>query len=149
MTPISNIRGRAARLGRLDFGDTNDEPDINLMPLIDVVLIVLIFFITTTSFIPPLGVDIERVTAEQVTRQSENSARIVLTADNTVIFNGARYTPAALADVLAALRADRPQLSVVIAADQRARAATLLNMIDRLRKIGVEHIALGAETAQP
>lgn len=145
-------------------GEAVDEPDINLMPLIDVVLIVLIFFITTTSFIPPYGVNIERPVADSASHQNENSVRIALTADNAVIFGGVRYTPDTLADALSQQwqqreqereqqrgqqRAAHREMTVVVDADRRASVAVLLEVINRLQAIGIEHISLGAEVSEP
>lgn len=133
---------------RADRDATADEPSINLTPLLDVVLIVLVFFIATASFIPPHGVDIRPAASERATLRDENSVRIALTSDGRIHFNDAYHTPQSLVQALSELPG-QSGLAVIIDADRNARVDALLDLIGRLQTAGVSDISLGAERAPP
>lgn len=139
---------RVLRRGRTIIDGAEREPDndtVNLTPLIDIVLIILIFFIMTATFDKMSGVEIERATADSAA--SVVGVRIRLTENRLIYWDAVRMSIAELSVRLKARLADEPDLSVIIEADRRADVETLLNVIDLVRDAGAERVLLGAAFA--
>ena len=122
-----------------------DEAEINITPMLDVVFIMLIFFIVTTSFVKEIGVDVNRPqnAPEEVKQLSEVIAiRIQATGE---IFVQERQVDirAIRANVESAL-ASKPDASVVVIAHRAADAGLLVRVIDQARVAGAENVSLAA-----
>ncbi len=119
------------------------EPTVNLTPLIDVVLIILVFFIATASLTPFWGVEIERGLMSEADIQDNNSMRIALNSSGTIHFADRELSFDELTALLHKKIKHNPQLAVVIDADKRADVASLLAVIDAARNAGARHVSLG------
>jgi biopolymer transport protein ExbD len=128
---------------------TEDETELNMTPMLDIVFIMLIFFIVTSSFIKETGVEVERPAAATATRQEHGSILIAITADNGIWVDRRRVEPAALGVVIERLHAENPEGTVVVQADRAARAGLLVQVIDQARRAGVEDVAIAAELREP
>lgn len=119
--------------------------EINVAPLIDMVFILLIFFLVTTSFVRETGVQVEKpraVTAADLERQS---ILISLSAEGRIYMGGEEH---GLLSVRAAVHeelARRPAKLVVIIADGRSRHASLIDLVDECKLAGAKTISLAAE----
>ncbi len=120
------------------------ENEINLTPMLDVVFIMLIFFIVTASFIQETGIDVNKPEAAKT--QPQNDANILVVIDeNSDIWIGRRLIdPRAIRANLERLHAENPDGSVVILADKRSFNNTLVQVMDASRQAGVYNIALAA-----
>jgi len=130
------------RRGHLEEG--SDEADINLAPMLDIVFIMLIFFIVTTSFVREAGIDVNRPTAQ--TAQPRESANILIAlAPNGEIWIDKRAVD--IRSVRAAverLRAENPEAAVVIQGDREAQIGLLVRVMDQVRLAGIANLSIAA-----
>lgn len=118
--------------------------ELNIAPLIDMVFILLIFFLVTTSFVKETGIDVSRPTAS--TAVSQSKATILIGIDNTNrIFIDHREIDvrAVRANVERAL-AENPEGSVVVVADKASSTGTAIVVMDGCRIAGAKNVSLAA-----
>ena len=121
-----------------------EENEINLTPMLDVVFIMLIFFIVTASFIKEAGIDVER--PDTFTAESQDDAAILIAiSPNDEIWVDRRETePTALRGTIERLHAENPKGSVVIQADKKSTNEMLVTVMDAARAAGVYNVSLAA-----
>ncbi|MEM8814371.1 MAG: biopolymer transporter ExbD [Pseudomonadota bacterium] len=124
--------------------DTQDE--INLTPMLDVVFIMLIFFIVTASFIRETGLDLSRSDANKEPVPAAENILVSIAEDNAIWIDGRLIDPRAVTANIARLRAERPTSTVIVQAARRSSNKTLVRVIDASRLAGAYDIAL-AESA--
>ncbi len=122
-----------------------EESEINMTPMLDIVLIMLIFFIVTSSFVKESGVEVERPAAATATRQEQGNILIAITSENVIWVDRREVEPPALGVVIERLQAENPGGTVVVQADRAARAGLLVQVIDQVRRAGIEDVAVAAE----
>ena len=125
---------------------TEDEAVIDLTPLMDIVFIMLIFFIVTTSFIKESGVDINRPTANTAERKERGNILIAITANDEVWIDKRRVDIRAVRANVERLKAENPEGAVVIQADKDSRNGLLVQVMDQARLAGVTNISIAATT---
>ena len=125
--------------------DDDDESEVNLTPMLDVVFIMLIFFIVTASFVKEAGIDVNKPQA--VTSQPKEQANILIAidAEGNVWMDGRNVDPRAVRAHIERMHAENPQGTVVIQADRDSRNEVLVQVMDASRLAGVYEIALAAE----
>ena len=101
-----------------DDPTTEDETGIDLTPMLDVVFIMLIFFIVSATFVKEAGVDVQRPEATTAERQDLANILIAITPEDDVWIDGNRIDERDMATVIKRLHAENPQGSVVVQADQ-------------------------------
>lgn len=124
--------------------------ELNIAPLIDMVFILLIFFLVTTSFLKETGVDISRPTASTAVSKTKTTILIGITKDSTIhIDQRAVDIRAVRANVERAL-AENPDGSVVIVADKESLTGLVINVMDACKLAGAENVSIAASrgTAQ-
>lgn len=121
-----------------------DEGGIDLTPMLDVVFIMLIFFIVTASFIKEAGVDITRPKAETADKQDKANIFVALTPGDEIWIDRKKVSPAQLRPVLERLKAENPQGSMVIQADRESKANLLMQVMDAAREAGLTEVAVAA-----
>lgn len=127
------------------LGQEQDDTEVNLTPMLDVVFIMLIFFIVTTSFVRESGIEVDPPQAATAAVQSQAGILVAISAEGNVWVDREMVSLAALGPTVARMMAERPQASVVIQADQAARSGRLVEVMDRLRQSGITRMALAAE----
>lgn len=121
----------------------NDESnEINLTPMLDVVFIMLIFFIVTTSFIKESGIEIQRPESSAATPRPDAQVLVAITPEGAVWVDGQPIDMHRLGGAVADLVSDGG--SVVIQADRDATTGILIEVMDRLREAGVDQVAVAA-----
>lgn len=124
----------------------DDDDEINLTPMLDVVFIMLIFFIVTASFIKETGIDVSRPEARQADTP-ENAAILVAISDkNEIWIDGRMIDPRAVRANIERLRSENPDGSVVIQADKQSNNNTLVQVMNSAREAGIYDISLAADT---
>ena len=73
---------------RRNLADAEESIELNLIPLIDVIMFLLIFFISTTSFIEEPGVDVEKPRASTADQLAKNSIIFAVTSDGRIAYGG-------------------------------------------------------------
>ena len=127
---------------------THDSPateEPNVAPLIDIVFILLIFFVVTTTFSKELGIDVERPSAGSASEQAQNVVRVAVGRGGEVAVDG-RPTSfwrlgAEVEDVLSV----SSEKSVLLVADQAVEAKMLVEVMDICRQVGATKIAVAVE----
>ncbi len=122
-----------------------EEGAVDLTPMLDVVFIMLIFFIVTASFIKEAGVDVNRPRAE--TAENQNVAVLVaINADNSVWMDGRRVDIRSVRANIERLHAENPEGAVVIQADELASVKTFTEVLDQARQVvPPERVTLATE----
>ncbi len=124
--------------------EEEEEIGIDLTPLMDIVFIMLIFFIVTTSFVKESGVEVNRPTASTAQRKERGNILIAITADGRIWIDKRQVDPRAVRAHVARFRAENPKASVVIQADRDSRNGLLVQVMDQVRLAGVHSISIAA-----
>ena len=130
------------------FADTEsqqEESEINITPMLDVVFIMLIFFIVTASFVKEAGIDVNRPDAQTAELKEKANILIAITAQNHIFVDRRRVDPRAVRANIERLHAENPQGTVVIQADKEAKTETLIQVMDASRQAGVFDVAIAAQ----
>ena len=122
-----------------------EEEEINITPMLDVVFILLIFFIVTANFIKEPGLEVNRPDSE--TAEPTENAAILIAVGNAgeIYMDGRRIDKRQVKANVVRLLAENPQGSVVIQADEKATADTIMAVMDGARAAGVYNISLASE----
>ena len=121
------------------------ESEVNLTPMLDVVFIMLIFFIVTASFVKESGIEITRPGAATAVRKERGNILIAITANDQIWMNRRQVDPRALRANIERMHAENPQGSVVIQADKAAKTGLLVQVMDAARSAGVKEVSLAAD----
>lgn len=133
--------------GGTDFDDEGEITGINVTPLVDVTLVLLIIFMVTTSIITnPEGLRVDKPEAATGQSQDRASILIVCRKDGTTAVDGKEMTTdAQIRDAITdALVADR-ELQGIVQCDTKAEVGRMVHLIDLLRESGVKKYAIATE----
>jgi biopolymer transport protein ExbD len=127
--------------------DTSEEAEINITPMLDIVFIMLIFFIVTTSFVKEYGIDMSRPSNQPPKTENLSEVVFVKIDDSGQIFVKDRLTDirAVRANIESGL-ALMPDASVVVAASRNSDAGILVRVVDQARVAGAGQVSLVALT---
>ena len=125
-----------------------EESEVNLTPMLDVVFIMLIFFIVTASFVKEAGIDVTRPPAATAERKERGNIMVAITANDQIWIDRRQVDPRAMRANLERLHAENPQGSVVIQADKDSKNGLLVQVMDAARLAGISSVALAAEVVQ-
>ena len=130
-----------------DIHVDEDENEINLTPMLDVVFIMLIFFIVTASFIKEAGIDVNRPDAPVTESTPEEANILVLINANDEIWIDRRLIdPRAVRANIERLHAENPKGSIVIQADKESTNEALVVVMEAAKQAGVTNVAIAAVT---
>jgi biopolymer transport protein ExbD len=121
------------------------ESEVNLTPMLDVVFIMLIFFIVTASFVKESGIEISRPGASTAVRKEKGNILIAISANDQIWMNRRQVDPRALRANIERAHAENPQGAVVIQADKAAKTGLLVQVMDAARQAGVKDVSLAAD----
>ncbi len=113
--------------------DEAEMSDINISPMIDMVFILLIFFIVTTVFVQEPGVEVEREIARSAIDLKKNSILIAITPDGNVVYGGSEIGVVGVRGVVKRLTADNKRMPVILQADRAAPSDTVIRVIDEAK----------------
>jgi biopolymer transport protein ExbD len=122
-----------------------EEDDINMTPMLDIVFIMLIFFIVTASFTKESGVDVNRPSASTAEVKERGNIMVAITDDGQIWIDNRQVDPRALRANIERLHAENPQGSVVIQADTNSKNGLLVEVMDAARMAGVFNVSLAAQ----
>lgn len=134
-----------APLGNLFQEDEAEE--INMTPMLDVVFIMLIFFIVTASFVKEAGIDVNRPEAATAVKKERASILVAISDKGEIWINKRQVDARAVQANIERLKAENPQGSVVIQADKKATTDTLIKVMDAARAAGVFDVSIAAQEA--
>ena len=132
-----------ARKHNFNLGGEEEESSIDLTPMLDVVFIMLIFFIVTASFIKEAGLDVNRPDAPVTESQPEEAnILVVVDANNDIYIDRRLIDPRAVRANIERLHAENPSGSVVIQPNPRSANKMLVTIMDAARLAGVYSISI-------
>jgi len=118
------------------IGQEEDEADIDLTPMLDVVFIMLIFFIVTASFLREFGVDATKPPSVQQTQTESKSIAIKIFSSGDIIIDGLNVDPRAVSAHIIRRKAENPDSTIAVLAGKRARTELVVGVIDAAREAG-------------
>ena len=130
-------------------GRASDEPEINLIPLIDVLLVIIIFLMLTTTYAKFSGLEINLPTAD-ASKQAEqpNEVSVAVTATGQVLINKASLAATDVASISEALRraaGDAKDPVIVINADAKATHQSVVDIMQAAQSAGYPHISFATQ----
>lgn len=131
---------------RRRFKKKSDESEINITPMLDIVFIMLIFFIVTTSFVKEISIDVNRPTKSPIKEQKKSEVISVrISAEGDVFVQNRLVNLDAVRANIETNLALKPQASVVVVSDRDADAGFLVKVIDQSRLAGASNVSLAAQ----
>ena len=121
-----------------------EESSIDLTPMLDVVFIMLIFFIVTASFVKESGIDVNRPDAETAQKKERANVLVAIDERNQIWIEKRQIDPRAVRANIERLHAENPQGSVVIQADKNSKNERLVQVMDAARQAGVFNVSIAA-----
>ncbi len=122
----------------------DDDEGVNLTPMLDVVFIMLIFFIVTASFVKEAGVDVDRPIAATAERKERGNILVAITSTGQIWIDRRAVDPRAVRAHIERLHAENPQGAVVIQADRLSKNQLLVEVLDAAKQAGVETVSIAA-----
>ena len=132
------------RRSNAGMGQDEEENEINLTPMLDVVFIMLIFFIVTASFIKEAGIDVNRPDAPTSVQIADANILIAISANDEIWIDRRLIDPRAERPNIERLHAENPKGSVVIQADKKSTNEMLVIVMDAARQAGVFNVSIAA-----
>lgn len=130
------------RLGSI--GTSNEESaEINMSPLIDMVFLLLIFFMVTTVFVEETGVEVQKPKAASADALEKTSILIAVTRDGTVVYGGQEIGVSRIRGLIARLLKTR-DMPVIIIADELAVTGRVVEVIDQCKLGGAQRVSIAA-----
>ena len=128
------------------FSRADEESDINLTPMLDVVFIMLIFFIVTATFIKQAGIDVLRPPAETAEQKPTVSVLVAISSNGDIWIDKKKVDSAAVRAHIERLHAENPKGGLVIQADKGSKNEKLLAVLNAARAAGLTEVAISTET---
>jgi biopolymer transport protein ExbD len=127
------------------LGHEEESEEINLTPMLDVVFIMLIFFIVTATFIKEAGIQVDRPDTVTADMQDDASILIAISASNEVWIDRKERAPQAIRGIIERLHAENPKGSIVIQADEESTNETLVLVMEAAKAAGVSNVSIAAD----
>ncbi len=121
------------------------EVNINMGPLVDMVFLLLIFFVVTTSFVKETGIDVQRSTAATAERKERGNIMLGISADGQIYMEGKRIDVRSVRALIERALAEDPESGVVIVADKDSNTGTVVKAMDQCRLAGAMNVSLAAK----
>ena len=125
-----------------------EEAEVDLTPMLDVVFIMLIFFIVTASFIKESGIDINRPNAATAVKKERGNILVAITPTGQIWIDRRQVDVRSVRANIERLHAENPQGAVVIQADRDSKNGLLVAVMDAAKLAGVESISIAAEVIE-
>jgi len=123
----------------------HEDAEINITPMLDIVFIMLIFFIVTTSFTKETGAAIVKPIADQAVSLRSGTILIGVKSNDDIWMSKRLIELREVRSMVEQAKAENPKGSVVIVADKDSRIGIVTQVMDQVKMAGVEGIAISAE----
>lgn len=121
-----------------------EKSEVNIAPLIDMVFILLIFFLVNTSFVKETGIDVNRPTAATAVEKSKATILIALDSENRVFIENREIDPRAVRANVERALAENPEGAVIVVADEASSTGVAIQVMDGCRMAGAGNVSLAA-----
>jgi len=122
----------------------DEDLDINITPMLDIVFIMLIFFIVTTSFIKEPGIDPRRPVAETAEPKPRGNILIGVAPDGQIWMNNRRIELTDIRPLVEEAVNENPESSAIVVSDQESATGIVIDIMDQVRAGGVVHVSIAA-----
>jgi biopolymer transport protein ExbD len=122
---------------------------LDMTPLIDVVLMLVIFFMLTTTFVLAPGIKVDLPQGRSVQRAHEGDAIVIIARDGTVYYQDERVDLDTLHAALRQAQQQQSSLRLVIKADQNALHGRVVEVMDMAKAMGIERLAIATAPKKP
>lgn len=133
------------RRRRIFANGSKGTEDINISPLIDMVFILLIFFIVTTVFVEETGVEVTKPQAASASQLEKNSILIAITSNGNVVYGGRDVGVNGVRAVVRRLIQEDAKMPVIIQADESVPTRLLVRVIDEAKLAGAQSVNISTE----
>lgn len=127
------------------FGHEEESEEINLTPMLDVVFIMLIFFIVTATFIKEAGIQVDRPDTMTADSQEDAAILIAISANDEIWIDKQERDVRDLRVVIERLHSENPKGSIVIQADEESTNETLVQILEAAKAVGVTNVAIASD----
>ena len=129
---------------RRSLTDAEETSEINMSPLIDMVFILLIFFIVTTTFVEESGVEVDKPSAASASRLDKNSIILAITAQGQVVYGGKEIGVGGVRPLVTRL-CDRDPMPVIVQTDKTTPAGLLMRVVDEAKLGKAKNVSIATE----
>jgi biopolymer transport protein ExbD len=129
---------------RRKLEEPEESTELNLIPLIDIIMFLLIFFISTTSFIEEPGVPVNKPRAASAKQTDKNSIIFAVTSDGKIAYGGKEIGLGGVRPTVKRLCAKEP-LPVVIQSDENSNSGMVISVIDEAKLGGAKEVNLATD----
>ena len=121
-----------------------DEAEINITPMLDIVFIMLIFFIVTTSFVKEKGLEVSRPSnaPPKEIKQDKGPIVIKINSSSVISVKGRVLEPRAVEANLEREKAEKPSSPLIVAAHPEADTESLVSILDAAKAVGIEAVSV-------
>lgn len=127
------------------LGHEEESEEINLTPMLDVVFIMLIFFIVTATFIKEAGIQVERPDTVTADSQEDAAILIAISPNDEIWIDKQERDPRDIRGIIERLHAENPKGSIVIQADEDSTNEVLVQILEAAKGAGVTNVALASD----
>ncbi len=127
------------------LGHEEESEEINLTPMLDVVFIMLIFFIVTATFIKEAGIQVDRPDTMTADSQEDAAILIAISANDEIWIDKQERDPRDVRVVIERLHAENPKGSIVIQADEESTNEMLVIVLKAAKTAGVTNVAIASD----
>ena len=127
------------------LGFEEESEEINLTPMLDVVFIMLIFFIVTATFIKEAGIQVERPDTFTADQMDDAAILIAISASDEVWIDRKERQPQEIRGIIERLHAENPKGSIVIQADEESTNEKLVLVLEAAKAAGVTNVAIASD----
>ncbi len=124
--------------------ESEEISEINVSPLIDMVFILLIFFIVTTTFVENTGVEVDKPQAASAASLDKNSILLAVTAKGEVVYGGREIGVGGVRPLVRRLL-EKDSVPVIIQVDEASSAGLVIRVIDESKLGGAKNVSLAAD----
>ncbi|AWL11357.1 Biopolymer transport protein exbD2 [Saliniradius amylolyticus] len=125
--------------------EEEEEAAIDMTPMLDIVFIMLIFFIVTTSFVKEAGIEVLKPAATQATKFKNANIFVAVTEDGDVWLDKRQVEVESVRSNIERLLAEQPTRVVFVQADQKAKHGVVVKVMDQIKAAGIEQISVAAK----
>ena len=124
--------------------ETSAETGIDLAPMLDFVLNLLIFFIITTSFVREAGITVTRAEAETAASAEDGNILVAIRPNGEIWMDRRQVDIREVRPLIERLHIERPEDNVIVIADKAATSGMLAQVMDEVKLGGIDEVAIGA-----
>ncbi|MCB1176503.1 MAG: biopolymer transporter ExbD [Leptospiraceae bacterium] len=126
-------------------GDNEEIDSINITPMVDVILVLLVIFMVTANFLKKESININLPKTQAADPNTSKSVQVALTKDGKILLEGTPVTEEKLAATLKRDLKIRPNMRLTLSADEKLSYGTIMKLMGLIRKIGVTRVALSVK----